>query len=319
MELAINVEGMCGLTWPRWKRLIIEIERMGFDGLFRSDHFTLPMPPETDSLELIVSLTYLANQSQRVHFGSMVAPLSFRDPVFLARQAMAIDDLSNGRMILGVGAGWIEREHTMFGYDLGDVSTRMDRLEEGLEVVTRLIRSDEPVTFEGRFYQLQEARLLPRPQRATPILIGGNGPKRTLPMVARYADIWNCVGASPELFEERSALLDDLLHAQGRQPTDVKRTLMLLAICWRDQADMKRRMDQLRRSIPFMAAMSSEEIVEFCRTNLAGILGTPDDVIERLDIYAAAGVEEIILQWSGMEDIEGLATLAEHVLPHFNS
>ena len=144
---------MFGLTWLRWKRLITEIEQMGFAGLFRSDHFTLNNPPDMDSLELIVSLTYLASHSQSLHFGSLVAPLSFRDPVFLARQAMALDDLSGGRMILGVGAGWVKREHAMFGSDLGDVSTRMNRLEEGLEVISRLIRDEERVTFEGHYYQ----------------------------------------------------------------------------------------------------------------------------------------------------------------------
>ena len=257
MKLAITIEGMCGLTWPRWKRLVSEIERMGFAGLFRSDHFTLTGPPDLDSLELIVSLTYLASQSKRLHFGSLVAPLSFRDPIFLARQAMAVDDLSGGRMILGVGAGWIEREHTMFGYNLADVSTRMDRFEEGLEVITRLIRSNEPVTFEGRFYQLREAHLLPRPQRATPVLVGGNGPKRTLPLVARYADIWNCQVASAEVFKERSALLDELLHAEGRQPHDVKRTALLPVICWRDQDDLERRMNRLCSNVPHFAGMSS--------------------------------------------------------------
>ena len=319
MELAITIEGATGLTWPRWKRFVDEVEALGFAGLFMSDHFTPPVPVETDSLELTVALTYLAHQSQQIHFGSLVSPLSFRDPVFLARQAMAIDDLSNGRMILGVGAGWAEREHTMFGYDLGDVSTRLDRLEEGLAVITQLVRSDEPVTFSGNFYRLQEARLLPRPKRATPILVGGNGPKRTLPLVARYADIWNCLLASVDLFTARSALLDDLLQAEGRQPSDVKRTVMLTVICWRDQADLTRRMDHLRSGSPLFATMSTEDILAFFRTNLAGILGTPDEVIEHLSAYAAVGVEEVIMQWFGMDDIEGLATLANQVLSHFRS
>ena len=186
-------------------------------------------------------------------------------------------------------------------------------------MITQLIRSDSPITFEGRFFQLQEAQLLPRPQRATPILIGGNGPKRTLPLVARYADIWNCQVASAKLFKERSDMLDDLLYAQGRQPKDVKRTLMLSAICWRTKDEMEQRMNHLRKSIPLFAAMSTEEIITFFRENLAGILGTPDYVIEQLNVYAAIGVEEVIMQWFGMDDIEGLATLAEHVLPHFKS
>jgi alkanesulfonate monooxygenase SsuD/methylene tetrahydromethanopterin reductase-like flavin-dependent oxidoreductase (luciferase family) len=319
MELAITIEGASGLTWPRWKRFVDRIDQLGFAGLFVSDHFTPPLPVETDSLELTVALAYLAHQSHRVHFGSLVSPLSFRDPVFLARQAMAIDDLSNGRMILGVGAGWQEREHTMFGYDLGDVRTRLDRLEEGLAVITQLIRSDEPVTFSGNFYQLREARLLPRPQRPTPILVGGNGPKRTMPLVARYADVWSCQVASTELFKARSTLLDDLLRTQGRKPTDVKRTVMLTAICWRDQADLVRRMDQLRSGSPVFAGMSSEDILAFFRTNLAGILGSPDEVIEQLSAYAAAGVQEVMMQWFAMDDIEGLETLANHVLPHFRS
>src|SRR6266568_3069844 len=118
VTLAISVEAMMGLTWPLWKRLVAEVEQLSFAGLFRSDHFTLPLPVDPDALELIVTLSYLADHTQRVHFGPLVAPLSFRDPVMLTRQATALDDLSGGRMILGVGAGWMEREHAMFGYDL---------------------------------------------------------------------------------------------------------------------------------------------------------------------------------------------------------
>src|SRR2546422_7073613 len=200
VALSIMIEAQDGLTWTRWKRLVAEVERLGFAGLFRSDHFTNAEPPDKDSLEMVVSLTYLADHTQRIHFGPLVAPLSFRHPTLLARQAAALDDLSGGRMILGVGAGWQEREHQLFGHDLGDVPTRMARLEEGLEVITRLLRSDEPVTFGGRFFQYRGATLLPRPQRpgGPRILIGGNGIKRTLPLVVRYADIWNGSFLPPE-------------------------------------------------------------------------------------------------------------------------
>src|SRR5919206_1509329 len=133
IEVSIAVEGVFGLTWPSWKRLVAEVEQLGFAGLYCSDHFALPTPVASDSLEVMVALTYLADHTSRVHLGPLVAPLSFRDPVMLARQAAAIDDLSGGRMILGVGAGWEEREHTLFGHYLGDVPTRMARLAEGLE------------------------------------------------------------------------------------------------------------------------------------------------------------------------------------------
>src|SRR5947207_15501251 len=171
------IEGQNGLIGPYWKRLVSEVEDLGFAGMFRSDHFTNARPPDKDSLEMIVSLTYLADHTQHIHFGPLVAPLSVRNPSLLARQAAALDDLSNGRMILGLGAGWQEREHHLFGFDLGAIPTRMSRFEEGLEVITLLLKSNEPVTCEGRFCQSRGAILLPRPQRPgePPILIAGNG------------------------------------------------------------------------------------------------------------------------------------------------
>ncbi len=172
--------------------MVHTVEDRGFAGLYLSDHFLLMAPPDQPSVELLVALTYLADHTERVRFGPMVAPLSVRDPVMLARQAAALDDLSGGRMVLGVGTGWMEREHTMFGYELGDTPTRFTRLQEGLEVVTRLLRSEVPVSFDGRFFRLREA-VLPGPRRpgGPPIMIGGSGPQRTLPLVARFAGVWN--------------------------------------------------------------------------------------------------------------------------------
>lgn len=217
--LSIQIEGQDDLTWSRWKRLVDEVETPGFAGLYRSDHFTNARPPDKASLEMIVSLTYLADHTQHIAFGPLVAPFSFRDPMLLARQAAALDDLSGGRMYLGLGAGWQEREHTLFGLEPGDVPTRMARLEEGLEVVTRLLKSDDPVTFEGRFFQLRGATLLPRPQRpgGPRILPGGSGVKRTLPLVARFVGAWNGNFLSPAEFRERSTALDALLLAAGRK------------------------------------------------------------------------------------------------------
>jgi F420-dependent oxidoreductase-like protein len=317
MKLSIAIEGMAGLTWPKWKRLVAEVERLGFAGLFRSDHFTMTEPPDLDALELITSLTYLASHSQRIHFGPMVSPLSFRDPIMLARQAMALDDLSGGRMILGVGAGWQAHEHTMFGYPLGDMNTRMDRLEEGLEVITRLIRSPDPVTFTGRFYQLQEARLLPRPQRPTPVLVGGNGRKRTLPLVARYADIWNCLAATPELFRQRSALLDGFIQEAGRQALDVKRTVFIPVICWTNTNELESIARAYRRLFPAYKSSSTEEIMGYMRDHFAAITGASESVIEQLHAFEAAGVEELMIQSFLLDHIESLEILARHVLPHF--
>jgi F420-dependent oxidoreductase-like protein len=312
--ISIMIEGQDGLTWPRWRLLAAEVERLGFAGLFRSDHFTNAGPPDKESLELVVSLAYLATSTSRIHFGSLVAPFSFRDPRMLARQAAAIDDLSGGRLLLGLGAGWNAREHTLFGYDLGDVATRMARMQEGLEVVTRLLRSDEPVTFEGRFYQLRGATLLPRPQRpgGPRITIGGNGPKRTLPLVARYADLWNGVFLGPDDFRQRSAALDDLLRAAGRKPGDVKRTMMTGIFFGRDLAALDRQLEGERTFRPELADLPRDELIARIRGRNV-IVGTPEMVAEQIAAYVNAGVEELMLQWLDQDDIDGLAALAEVV------
>lgn len=317
VALSIMIEGQNGLTWPAWKQLVTEVETLGFAGLFRSDHFTNAQPPDKDSLEMIVSLTYLADHTQRIHFGPLVAPISFRNPVFLARQAAAIDDLSNGRMILGVGAGWQDREHQLFGYNLADMATRMARLEEGLEVITRLLRSDNAVSYEGRFFQLHEATLLPRPQRrgGPRILIGGNGTKRTLSFAARYADIWNTVFLPPDAIRERSQILDTLLVSAGRKPTDVKRTALLNLFFGRDTAELDRQLSW-RHNDPQFANKSLEEVAESIAAAGDAITGTPEMVIRQIKAYEQAGVEELMVQWFALDDIDRLRAFAASVLPH---
>ncbi len=133
MQLSIACEGWFGLDWPPWQGLVPTVERLGFAGLYLSDRILLAVATPLPSLELIVALTYLADHSERVRFGAMVSPLSVRDPVTLARQAAALDDLSGGRFVLGLGAGWNAGEHAMFGHALGDLPTRFARLEEGRE------------------------------------------------------------------------------------------------------------------------------------------------------------------------------------------
>ena len=316
VAISIQIEGQNCLTWPHWQALVREIETLGFAGLFRSDHFTNARPPDKDSLEMIVSLAYLADHTQRIHFGPLVAPISFRHPTLLARQAAALDDLSGGRMILGLGAGWQDREHRLFGHDLGDVPTRMARLEEGLEVITRLLNSNEPVTYEGNFFQLRGATLLPRPQRlrGPEIMIGGNGPKRTLPLVVRYADIWNGNFLSPEAFQERSVTLNQLLHAAGRDPSEVKRTIMLSLTFGRDMAELDRKLSW-RRDNPQYAGKSLDKVIEELSMDGGTIIGTPDMIIEQIDAYAKAGAAELVLQWLDLDDIDGLRAFATSVLP----
>jgi F420-dependent oxidoreductase-like protein len=302
MEIALMIEGQNGLNWPRWQRLAQAAEEWGFAGLYRSDHYTNANPPDKDSLELWVSLTWLADNTQRIEFGPLVSPLSFRQPTMTARMATAVDDLSNGRLILGLGAGWQEREHNNYGWDLLDVPARFARFEEGLKVITHLLQSDQPLEFQGDYYRLQEAVLLPRPQRPNgpPILIGGNGQRRTLPLVARYADEWNAIFLPPAQFADLSSRLDELLVAEGRQPEDVRRSLMTGALFARDEAELAGKLPPGRTA------------VELQERGL--IVGAPEQFKQQLAQFAAAGVQRVMLQWLDLDDMERLEAMADVVI-----
>jgi len=306
-ELAIMIEGQDGLNWPRWKRLIQAAEDFGFQGLFRSDHFTNPVGNDKDSLELWVSLTYLAANSSRIEFGPLVTPVMFRRPQFTARYAAHVDDLSDGRLILGMGAGWQEREHRKFGIPFMDFPARYDRLEEALDIVTLLLNSDDPVTYIGDYYSLEDATLLPRPQRpgGPPILIGGHGPTRTLPLVVKYATEWNCI-TDPVTYKARAELLDQLLDEAGRERTSVRRSLMMTTIFEES--------DQLLRERLAADGESFDELVANGR-----IVGTASQVIDQIGAWAELGVERFMLQWLDQDDIDGLEAFARDVLPHFHT
>lgn len=316
VKVSIAAEGLFGLDWPQWKRLVHTVEDLGFHGLYLSDHFLLPEPPDYPALEAITALTYLASNTERVQFGPRVSPISFRDPVMLARQAAVLDDLSDGRMSLGLGAGWMEREHEMFGYHLGDIPERFVRFEEGLEVVTRLLRSEEPVSFEGRFYSLRDA-VLPPPRRhgGPPIVIGGSGPRRTLPLVARFADNWNTVNFTPQGLAERMVLLDEMIVAAGRRPGDVTRTLNAPVACYRSPEEFATRIEKARRLWRAWRQMPQEEMLSVFQEH-SWPAGSPDEIVKYFRAYEAAGIDEIEIKWTDPDDIAGLELLATEVMPH---
>lgn len=305
LEVALMIEGQNGLNWPRWQKIVRLAEDLGFAGLYRSDHFTNANPPDLDSLEMWTSFTWLAGNTRRIQFGPLVSPFSFRHPAFTARIAAAVDDLSGGRLTLGLGAGWQAREHNNFGFELLDVPGRFARFAEGLEVVRLLLTSDTPVAFAGKYYNLKDAIMLPRPVRpgGPPILIGGNGVKLTLPLVARYAAEWNAVYIPPDAFASANARLDDLLRAAGRAPETVKRSLMTGCHFSADEAGVRRKLGGRLRE-------------DLLRNGI--VVGTADEVVDQLRAYAAAGVQRIMLQWMELDDLEGIEALARQVLPRLN-
>jgi alkanesulfonate monooxygenase SsuD/methylene tetrahydromethanopterin reductase-like flavin-dependent oxidoreductase (luciferase family) len=266
-------------------------------GLYRSDHFTEPKGPHLDALELWTSLTWLATNTSRISFGPVVAPVSFRDPRIAAWQAAAIHGLAPGRLRFGMGAGWMEREHEEWGFDLLGLDARFQRFTEALEIVTRLLRDEGPVSFSGEFYELDGAELKPNPasQGALPIVIGGNGPRRTLPLAARFADEWNGVYLSPDGFKERNQLLDDLLRDEGRQPGDVRRTLMTRVIFGKNEDQVTER----------LAGENADDL-----RGKGQIVGTAEQIPAQLRELEAAGVQGVMLQWvDDLDDIEGIEAL----------
>ncbi len=304
LEIAIMIEGQNGLTWSRWQKIARVVEDLGFVGLFRSDHFTNSNPPDIESLELWTSLTWLAASTERIEFGPLVTPFSFRHPAHTARMASAVDDLSGGRLVLGLGAGWQQREHELFGFDLLELDARFDRFHEGMEVVTRLLQSDEPVTFDGHYYQLREATLLPRPQRpgGPRILVGGNGVKRTLSYVVRYAEEWNCVSLVPQKFTRLNIRLDELLTKAGRDPATVRRSMMTGCVFGKDESALQQKLNARKRSL--------EQLHE-----QGVVAGDATTVKEQLAQLERAGLQRIMLQWLDLDDLEGLEALARSILP----
>ena len=307
IEVAIMIEGQDGLTWQKWMQIASLVEDLGFVGLYRSDHFTNTEPPHKASLELWTSLTWLASHTERIEFGPLVTPASFRHPVFTARIAKDVDDLSNGRLTLGIGAGWQEHEHKVFGFDLLPIDERFDRFEESVKVITRLLRSEDPVDFEGEYYSLNGAELLPRPERrgGPPVLIGGNGPNRTLPLTARYADAWNGVFIGPQEYRELNERLSILIDQEGRKQSEIRRSIMTGLVYSDNASDLER-----------WASLYDADPQELDDRGL--VVGGADQVVEQLGVYAEAGAQRIMLQWLDTENLSGMEQFARDVLPQLH-
>jgi alkanesulfonate monooxygenase SsuD/methylene tetrahydromethanopterin reductase-like flavin-dependent oxidoreductase (luciferase family) len=318
MELSLSVSTTLGMTWPIWKRLVSAADELGFAGVYSADHVIAA----GSGLDAIVALGYAASHTQRIRFGTLVAPVSYRDPVVLTRQAINLDHLSEGRMVLGLGTGWIELEHTMYGFPLGDPATRVDRFEEALHVVTNLLRSDEPVSYSGRFYRLEKASLLPRPlgPRSPKLLIGGTGRRRMLPLIARFADVWNGDKLSLEEFRVVSSLLDEHMREVGRRPEEIKRSVLVPVVCGRNQAEIEGQLQAFRFIRPDLPTHPWEAVLEELRQAMPNlIIGTPEEVVARIQAYADAGVDEFMIHYRGLDDIKGLQRLAEEVMPHLSA
>ncbi len=316
VRLGVMIEAQEGLTWQRWFRLIETAETSGFDSIWRSDHmFSVMGVIDRDQLALWPSLTAVAARDSKLEFGALVSPTTFRHPVMLAKDAVALDNLSNGRFWLGVGAGWNEHEHRSFGFPLPPLKERMDRLEEAIEVI-KLLWTGDIVSYPGEQFRLEDAQMRPVPVRSggVPMMIGGSGEKRTLRMVARFADEWNATASSLDEYRHKAEVLDRHCQDIGRDSSEIARSVMLGHIVGANDADLRERAARIQNVVPSMQGLSVDEILQRMRER-GWLVGTPDEVIESIKARADLGVSRIMLQTHDQEDMEALELIGSAIIP----
>lgn len=297
-KLGIMIEGQEGLNWDRWRRICSDTEALGFASLRRSDHLiSLMNAPERDCIECWTSLALAAEWTKRIEFGPMVTPMTFRFPGVLAKQAAAVDALSGGRLILGVGAGWNVNEHRVFEIPFYAERERFERLESGIRKMRETWDSTNP-----------------KPARnPIPLLIGGKGAKRTLPLVAREAAEWNHSTLNPDAYRDRVTVLDQCCRDLGRDPKTIKRSVMTSYIIGRDRSDLRERAAHVRAIIPALKTMTPDEVLENRKD--AWFVGKPQEIAERMREVGRLGVDLFMLQHFLLDDGDALRLLAEEVIP----
>ncbi|NUW30904.1 LLM class F420-dependent oxidoreductase [Nonomuraea sp. SMC257] len=303
MKLRIFTEPQEGATYDDLLAVAQATERLGFDAFFRSDHYLRitsgdPGPGSTDAWTMLAGL---ARETSRIRLGTLVTPATFRLPGPLAITVAQVDQMSGGRVELGLGTGWYDREHAAYGIPFPPVQERFGRFEEQLEIIRGLWTSDGPYSFEGAYYRLVDSPALPKPvQRPSPpIIVGGLGAKRTPRLAATYADEYNVPFHAPE---ETGAAFDRVRRAAE----ETGRALVLSAaqtVCvGRDRAELERR-----------AAAIGTGLADLRRNGLAG---TPAEVVDKLGRLGELGAERVYLQVMDLSDADHLELIAAEVLPH---
>jgi F420-dependent oxidoreductase-like protein len=293
--------------WPVLRDACLAAEVAGFDSIWLDDHL---LSDEGDwaapKLEGWTALAGLATITERATLGHLVSANTFRNPGLLAKQATTVDHLSGGRLVLGIGGGWFEREHAAFGLEFGGVGERLDRMDEAVGLVRRLL-DGERVTHEGRFYRFHDAACEPRPvQPHVPILIGGSGRTKTLRTVARYADIWNGYG-EPDRIAEVGGWLQERCDEVGR-PFDAIRRTVVMDVVIRDSAEAARTAYveiAAAQGIDLAAAAADDPDL---RLNAGG---PPREVAAYVTRFAAVGVDEVMWIFRNPWDLETIRRLGE--------
>ena len=310
MRFAVMIEGQEDVTWDDWVALAEACERLGFEALFRSDHYMSVMGAgDRGSLDAWGTVCGLAAVPSSLRLGTLVSPATFRHPSVLAKNAVTADHISGGRIELGMGTGWLEAEHRAYGFAFPALGERMSRLEEQLEIVTRSFARG-PFSFDGQHYAVAELAALPKPvQDPLPLVMGGAAKKRGAALAARFASEYNVVHAAPDEAAAVGRRLDAACEQAGRDPRSLRHSLMHQFVIGRDESELRARAERLAA-----VTGAAADVAELRRSALAG---TPDEVVARLREYEAAGIERVMLQHLVHRDLEALELIAAEVVPAF--
>jgi F420-dependent oxidoreductase-like protein len=307
MKLRIFTEPQQGASYQTLRSVALAAEELGFDAFFRSDHYlkmggVSGLPGPTDAW---ATLAALAAETSRIRLGTLVTPVTFRLPGPLAITVAQADQVSGGRVELGLGAGWYEAEHTAYGIPFPPLGERFDILTEQLEVITGLWKTAEGqrFSFSGAHYQLSDSPALPKPaqQPRPPVILGGAGARRTPRLAARFADEFNLGFRSVPDSAAAFGRVREACQAAGRDPASMTYSVAQLVCCGKDDAEFRRR-----------AAAIGREPAEI-RQN--GLGGTPGQIAAKIAEFAEIGAERVYLQVLDLSDLEHLALIASDVLP----
>jgi F420-dependent oxidoreductase-like protein len=303
MRICLMVEGQEGVRWDDWVALAGACERSGLEGLFRSDHYSSVFGAEDrGSLDAWATITALAAITERIRLGTMVSPSTFRHPSELAKVACTADHVSGGRIELGLGAGWNEREHQAYGFAFHDARTRIEIFTEQLEIIHRQW-TEESFSFSGRHYTLDDCRALPRPLQhpRPPLIVGGSAKPGTVEPAVRFADEYNTIYVSPAEARARRALIDAACKRIGRDPATMTFSLMTGLVVGRDRTEL---LERAHRTMQRSLAIGDPSGWLLEQASQGWLVGTVDQVAEQMHALADAGVQRFFLQHLDHTDLE---------------
>jgi F420-dependent oxidoreductase-like protein len=296
MRFALMTEPQQGLSYAEQLGLAQLAERLGFEAFFRSDHYrSFPGPGDLPTTDAWTVLAGVARETTTIRIGVLVSPVTFRHPGSFAKVVTTVDEMSGGRVEVGVGAGWNDAEHSQLGLDFPEIGRRADLMEDELAILHGLWEEPDGWTFQGKQVHVASAAFHPKPVQRPhpPIIVGGEGSPRSLRLAARYADEYNMSSTGPDECAAAFARLDTECRAIGRDPKAVRRSVMAGVLLGADQAEVDRR---VRDQIAAVGADKTDAKGWLEARRPRWIIGTPDQARAMVARFAATGVERVMLQ-----------------------